>query len=276
MKSVSDIGGLLLDSGKITSADVERILRVQKEKGLNFGDAGKALGLLSDEDVQQALSQQFHYSYLSKTNENFCPELIAAYQPFSEQVEVFRGIRSQLMMRWFNKNRKALAIISPANGYGRSFLAANLAIVFSQLGECTLLIDGDMHQPRQNQLFNISEKCGLSDLLAGHVDTSVITKIPAFLDLSILGAGTIPPNPSELIGRRLDAVLQQLASEYDVILLDTPSGLQISDAQLLAAKAGGALLIARQNQTSLASLEAIKNLLEDAGTVCVGAVINDF
>lgn len=276
MKLVENIGGLLLDAGKISQADAERILRVQKEKGLRFGDAGKALGLLSEEDIQQTLSQQFDYSFLVKANGNFSAELIAAYQPFSEQVEVLRTIRSQLMLRWFNNERKVLSIISPCNGEGRSYLAANLAIIFSQLGESTLLIDADLHQPRQHQLFNIREKRGLSDLLADHVDASVITKVPAFLGLSILTAGTIPPNPSELISRRLDAVLEQLALNYDVILLDTPAGLQRSEAQLLAVKAGGALLVAKLHQTRLADLESMKNMLESSGGTCIGAVISDF
>ena len=275
MNSAS-IGNLLLTAGKITSADAERILRVQKEQGLRFGDAGKALNLISEEDIQQALSQQFDFSFLANANVDFSDELIAAYQPFGEQAEVLRGIRSQLMLRWFNNTRKTLAITSPDNGEGRSYFAANLAIVFSQLGERTLLVDADLRQPRQHQLFKIEEKRGLSDLLAGRADVSVITKLPAFLNLSVLTAGTIPPNPSELISRGLGANLGQLALEYDVILLDTPASLQSSEAQLLAAKAKGTLLLARLHQTRLANLEAIKKLFESTGVACVGTVINAF
>lgn len=275
MKTAS-IGGLLLNAGKITPVDAERILRVQKEKGLRFGDAAKSLNLISEEDIQQALSQQFDFSFLVNAKDGYSNELIAAYQPFGGQAEALRVIRSQLMLRWFNADRKTLAITSPGNGEGRSYFAANLAIVFSQLGERTLLIDADLRLPRQHQLFKIEEKRGLSDILAGRADFSVITKLPAFLNLSILTAGTIPPNPSELISRGLGASLEQLALEYDVILLDTPASLQNSEVQLLAARAKGALLLARLHQTRLANMEAIKKLFESSGVACVGSVINDF
>jgi chain length determinant protein tyrosine kinase EpsG len=270
------MGGALLDAGKITAADAERILRLQKEKGLRFGDAGKALHLLTDEDIQHALSQQFDFSFLANDNSGLSEELVAAYLPFSPQVEVLRAIRSQLMLRWFNHQRKALAIVSPSNQEGRSYLAANLAIVFSQLGERTLLIDADLRQPRQHLLFNIDKKQGLSDLLADRADLSVITKISALKELSVLPAGTIPPNPQELISRSLANHLEQFTLDYDVILVDTPAGSQGSDVQLLAAKTMGALLLARQNKSRLTDLEALKNLLENTGAACIGSVISDF
>jgi protein-tyrosine kinase len=270
------IGGLLLDAGKITLAGAERILRLQKERGMLFGEAAKSLGLVTEKDIQQVLAQQFDFPFLANSKSGLSFELIAAYKPFSQQVEILRAVRSQLMLRWFVDNRKTLAIVSPNNNEGRSFFAANLAIVFSQLGERTLLIDGDLRQPRQHKLFNIEGKVGLSNLLAERVDTSVITQISGFRDLSILPAGTIPPNPLELIGRRLEPCLQQLATEYDVILLDTPAASQGSDAQLLAAQAGGALLLARQHKTRLVKLEAMKQLFENSGITLVGAIINDF
>jgi chain length determinant protein tyrosine kinase EpsG len=270
------IGGLLLDAGKITLAGAERILRLQKERDILFGEAAKALGLITERDIQQVLAQQFDFPFLVNNKSGLSLELIAAYKPFSTQVETLRAIRSQLMLRWFIDDRKTLAIVSPINNEGRSFFAANLAIVFSQLGERTLLIDGDLRQPRQHKLFNVDGKLGFSNLLAERADHSVITQIPGFRDLSLLPAGTIPPNPLELIGRRLEPCLEQLVKEYDVILLDTPAGSQGSDAQLLAAKAGGALLVARQHKTRLLKLEAMKNLLENSGAVLVGSIINDF
>lgn len=275
MKPIS-IGGALLDAGKITVADAERILRLQKEKGLRFGDAGKALNLITEEDIQQSLSQQFDFSFLADTESGLSDQLIAAYKPFSPQVEVLRAIRSQLMLRWFTSQRKSLAIVSAAAQEGRSYLAANLAIVFSQLGERTLLIDADLRNPRQHLLFNINEKQGLSDLLANRADFSVIAKISGLKELSILTAGTIPPNPQELIGRGLAKLLEQFALDYDVILIDTPPASQGSDVQLLAAKAMGALLLARLNKSRLTDLDMLKSSLENSGAACVGSVINDF
>ena len=268
------IGGFLLDAGKISQVDAERILRLQKEKGLRFGDAAKSLGLITEEDIQQVLAQQFEFSILPSGDGKFSSELIAAYQPFSKQVDTLRSIRSQLMLRC--DGCKVLIVVSPGRGEGRSYFAANLAIVFSQLGERTLLIDADFRQPRQDQLFKLEQTQGLSDLLAGRVDASVVARIPEFRCLSVLPAGTIPPNPLELIGRGMTTCLTQFAKHYDVILIDTPASEQGTDSQILTAKAGGALLLARQHKTRLADLEKLKLLFESTGTVWVGAVINDF
>ncbi len=275
MKS-SNIGDLLIKEGKITREDAEKILQLQKQQGLRFGDAAKASKLITEDDIQQVLSQQFKFSFLENAKSGLSQELIAAYQPFSQQVETLRTIRSQLMLRWFHHDKKTLAIVSTNNGEGRSFLAANLAIVFAQLGERTLLIDANLRQPRQHLLFNLGNCQGLSDFLADRVDATVIKEIQGLPDLSVLAAGTIPPNPLEIISRGLDTCLEKLLPDYDVILFDTPAISQGSDVQLLARSAGGALLLAKQHQTRLTDMEATKTFLEKSGVVCVVAIISDF
>lgn len=273
----SNIGDLLIKEGKITRADVERIIQLQKQYGMRFGDAAKASELVTDEDIQLALSRQFDFAFISDKDSNLSPELIAAYQPFSQQAEVLRTIRSQLMLRWFHHEKKTLAVVSANEKEGRSYLAANLAIVFAQLGERTLLIDGNLRQPRQHELFQIKNSRGLSDLLINRADIeSTIKVIPELPNLSVLVAGAVPPNPLEIISRGLNACLTKLMSNYGVILLDTPSVSKGSDVQLLARSAGGALLLARQHETRLADMEAMKTFLEKSGVVCVGAIISDF
>jgi len=272
----SNIGDLLVKDGKITRAEAEKILQLQKQQGLRFGDAAKASALITEEDIQQVLSRQFDFSFVSNKSSKLSHELIAAYQPFSQQVEILRTIRSQLELRWFSGDKKTLAIVSTTNAEGRSYLAANLAIVFSQLGERTLLIDGDLRQPRQHSLFNLGNGQGLSDFLVNRVDASVIKEIPELLNLSVLTAGTIPPNPLEIISRGVGACLEKLIPNYDVILLDTPAVSQGSDVQLLARSAGGALLLARQHETRIADMDAMKSFLEKSGVVCVGAIISNF
>jgi protein-tyrosine kinase len=276
LKSPNYIGDLLIKEGKITHADAERILQLQKQYGLRFGDAAMASNLVTEEDIQQVLSQQFNFSFLKNTQSGLSLELIAAYQPFVHQVEILRTIRSQLMLRWFHEENKTLAIVSPSNAEGRSYLVANLAIVFAQLGQRTLLVDGNLRQPRQHQLFNLGNCQGLSDILINRVELSVIKPITELPDLSVLAAGTIPPNPLELISRGLDSCLEKLKPLYDVILLDTPANSKGSDAQLLARSAGGALLLARQHQTRLTDMDSMKVELEKSGVVCVGAIISDF
>lgn len=118
----------------------------------------------------------------------------------------------------------------------------------------------------------------MSDLLANRVEDSysVIKQIPELPYLSVLTAGTIPPNPLEVISRGLDRCLKKLLPDYDIILLDTPAISQGSDVQLLALSSGGALLLARQDQTRLADMQTMKTFLEKSGVVCIGAVISNF
>jgi protein-tyrosine kinase len=270
------IGDFLLATGKITPADAERVLRVQKEQGLRFGDAAKTLGLINEQDIQQVLANHFDFPLLFRGDGEFSPELITAYQPFNTEVETLRTVCSQLILNWFNEGRKTLTVVSPRRGEGRSNLSANLAILFSQLGRKTLLIDANLRQPRQHQLFKLNQTQGLSDLLAGRRDEWVIAPILQFRDLSVLPAGTKPPNPLDLISRDMSACLSHLAEQYDVILIDTPAHELGADSQVLSAKAGGALFLAHQHNTRLAELEKMKGLFESTGTVCVGAIVTDF
>jgi protein-tyrosine kinase len=272
----NSLGALLLAAGKITANDRDRIMALQKQKGMRFGDAAKALGLVTENDIQKALSNQFNFPFLTTYEESFSKELIAAYQPFSAQVEALRAVRGQLMLRWFMDVHKTLAVVSPGHGEGRSYMAANLAIVFSQLGEHTLLIDADLRQPRQHSLFKLPSGYGLSDVLAGRADLDVVTRIPVFRDLSILPAGTLSPNPVELISRGFRRCLQQLQTQFDIILIDTPPAEQSIDAQIIAPNCGGALLVARQHKTRLDDLQLLREALQDTGSHCLGAVVTDF
>jgi protein-tyrosine kinase len=270
------MGRILLDQGKITAQDAERILRLQKEQSLRFGEAAIQLGLISQADMQQALARQFDYPYLAAGEGGYSQALVAAYAPFSPQVESLRALRSQLMLRWFTAGNKALAMVGTNAGDGASYLAANLAVVFSQLGERTLLIDANLRSPGVSTLFNLGGRMGLSDVLADRADLSSVVRIPAFVDLSVLPAGTTPPNPAELLSRNsLVDMLANLGESYDVILLDTPPASDSADFQTVAARAKGAVVTVRKNHTRLNDVAGVKAMLGAAGAEVVGAVVND-
>lgn len=271
------IGSLLLGAGKLNAAEVERVVLLQKAEKLRFGEAAVKLGLITEADLQSALSRQFAYPYLSPGEGNFSPDLIAAYQPFGDQVEQLRALRSQLMLRWFSAGHKTLTIAGIDPGDGASYLAANLAVVFSQLGERTLLIDADLRRPRQHILFNLGNRPGLSDILVGRANRTAITRIAAFLNLSILTAGAVPPNPAELLSRAETPVkLEDLSEHYDVILIDTSAAHSNADAVMVAARTGAALLVLRQDHTQLTAAEGFQANLVSAGAVLVGTVLNQF
>jgi len=273
----SSMGALLVDAGKLTIEGAERALRMQKDLGIRFGEAAVRLGLVSEDDVQEALARQFAYPYLPKGQANLSPRLVAAYEPFSPQVESLRAIRSQLMLRWFARGHRALAVLGADPDDGAALFAANLAVVFSQLGEQTLLVDANLRAPRQHDVFGLRARQGLSDLLAGRADLDVVLRVGGFVDLSVLPAGTLPPNPQELLSRDTFRTLDaSLASRYDVVLYDLAPFGAGADALAVAARAGGVLLAVRKDHTRVVQLARMAEQLAEAGAEVVGAVVMEF
>lgn len=278
-QSDRSIGAILVKVGRLSPADADRITRFQLERNLRFGEAAIELGVLTPADIELALSRQFDYPYLLRGESDISEDVVAAYEPFTGRVEALRALRNQLMWRWFDTGpeRRALAITSGERGDGRSFLAANLAVVFSQQGQRTLLIDADLRNPRQHQLFSLENRVGLSGILSGRHGIDAIQRVPALLDLSVLTAGAPPPNPLELLGRPVFGhMLADLARQFDVILIDTPAGSEFSDAQTVAARAGAAMLVTRQNVSHMEKMRDLVGLLTEARVHLVGTVMNNF
>jgi protein-tyrosine kinase len=280
-RAIRTLGAILVDSGQLKPEDAERVLQYQKEHNLRFGEAAMRLGLISEADLQFALSGQFAYAYLRQTPgaaRVLSEELVAAFQPFSSRVEQLRAIRSQLMLRWFDRaeERQVLTLVGAERGEGRSYLAANLAIVFAQLGERTLLVDADMREPRQHFLFYLENRIGFSTLLAGRSREEAIVRIPDLAGLSVLPAGPTPPNPLELLNRlNFDEFMIQAKSAYDVIIVDTPAMSTGEDAAMIAVRSGAALAIARSGSTRVAAFTDLVRGLMDAGVAVVGTVLNE-
>lgn len=274
------IGAILMDSGALTANDAERVLLMQREQGLRFGEAAVRLGLLTEADIQYALSRQFSYAYLRTVGDKkpLSDELIAAYQPFSPRVEELRAVRSQLVLRWFDKNeqRQVLTVVGTERGEGRSHLAANLAVVFSQLGERTLLIDADMRCPRQHEMFLLQNKVGLSTVLSGRSRDEAIIRITDLAGLYVLPAGPIPPNPLELLSRlNFDEFLIHVRATFDIVIIDTPALNSGEDAAMVAVRTGAALAIARTACTRVNAFNDMVQGLMNAGVTVVGSVLND-
>ena len=275
------LGAILLEHGQLQADQIDRVVDYQREQNLRFGEAAIRLGLISESDIQFALSRQFSYAYLRKTDGDERPlsdELVAAYEPFSPRVEELRAIRSQLMLRWFSKEqrRQVLTVVGAERGEGRSYLAANLAVVFAQLGERTLLIDADLRAPRQHLLFSLENRVGFSTLLAGRSQGEAIVRVGALPGLSVLPAGPTPPNPLELLNRvNFDELLIECRSAYDVVIVDTPALSTGEDAAMVAVRTGSALAVARCGTTRMAAFSDLVQGLQDTGVAVIGSVLND-
>jgi protein-tyrosine kinase len=182
------------------------------------------------------------------------------------------------MLRWFDKadQRQVLTIVGTERGEGRSHLAANLAIVFSQLGERTLLVDADMRNPRQHELFYLENKIGLSTVLSGRSREEAIVRIPDLAGLCVLPAGPVPPNPLELLNRlNFDDFMIQVKSTFDVVIIDTPALSVAEDAAMIAVRTGAALAVAHSAQTKVSEFSDMVQGLMNMGVSVVGSVLND-
>ena len=272
------IGGILVMSGRISEADAQRVRQLSTETGLRFGDAAVQLNLITQEDIEFALARQFNYPILSHgRNGEVSDDVVAAYDPHSHKVEELRSVRSHLLIGWLNRApRNVLAIVSPQRGEGRSWLAANLATVFAQAGERTLLIDADLRNPQQHKFFNLNNDVGLSELMTGRAGKDIARRIQPQLRLFVAPAGRTPPNPQELISRPVfDMVLERFSKQFDLVIIDTPAAAETADAQVLAARAGSAVMVTRIHHTRRSALKTSMSSLVRAGVNVVGSILNE-
>lgn len=270
----SNIGQQLLDDGKLTSLQAEKVLRLQKETGLRFGEAAIQLGFINESDIQNVLAQQFEYPYLLSGSSELNKKLIAAYSPFDSQVEELRSLRSQVLLRWIEHGNKSIAISAFEDSDACNLLAANLAIVFSQLGERTLLVDSNLRNPQLGSLFGLKISTGLSDILAQRADKASIQKVNELRDLSVLTAGTNAPNPQELLARdQFGKLVSELEAEFDVVIYLTAPLSLAADAQIVAAKTKGVLLVTQRGLSPIKGLLQAKMQYQSSKVEIIGCVL---
>jgi chain length determinant protein tyrosine kinase EpsG len=269
------MGALLLQTGKVSNSQLSAIVSLQAKEGLRFGEAAIKLGLVSKDDIKAILSRQFAYPTINSQNTRLSRTLTAAFQPDSATAEGLRTLRSELILRFFNSSdQKALALIGTEDAHCIAYTSANLAISFAQSGVRTLLIDANLREPQVHGWFGIdSRQSGLSDLLAERVNAQPIS-VAELGPLWVLPAGTQAPNPQELLSsRRYQELLQPLCHAFDMVLISTAPFSATSDAQIVAAQTGAALLVIREHQTRLIDLAKLSESLKALGVRLLGAAL---
>lgn len=273
------IGEIIRETKNLNDEQINAIVAHQRAHSLRFGEAAVALGLASDSDVVFALSQQFHYPFAPDERRSSNLELVVSAQPFSKQAEAFRAIRSQLMMRVFSpaEPKRALAVLSPDAGDGKTFFVGNLGVALAQLGGRTLVVDADLRQPRLHQLFGIPSNSGLSGILSGRQEDSVIYQAPDIPSLYVMPVGVTPPNPLELLERPAFRLLMgELLRKFDHVVVDTPAATLGSDAAVIASKCGAALVVARRNKTRVKNLNELVETVGTTNAKLAGVIVNEY
>jgi capsular exopolysaccharide synthesis family protein len=215
---------------------------------------------------------------MSRLTTNQLPQipLITAMNPNSHISEAYRGLRTNIQFSAADRELKVILISSAQPGEGKSTTVANLAVTFAQENKKVLIIDADLRKPTQHHIFGKSNRKGLTNILIGQfqmVETILETHIE---NVSLLTSGTISPNPSELLAsQRMNHLIEELKDLYDVIIIDSPPALAVTDTQIIAAKCDGVLLVINSGKVKRHLVVKLKANLEHVKARILGVIFNN-
>jgi len=201
--------------------------------------------------------------------------LLAVNNPADLAVESLRSLRTSLHFATLEAKNNILMISGPSPAVGKSFVSCNLAAIIAQTGQKVLLVDADMRKGYLNKMFRMNVSNGLSDLLAGKIDLTTATHSTEVDNLHIITRGQIPPNPSELLMHsNFTQFLETVSSQYDLVIIDTPPILAVTDAALVGRQAGTSLIVTRFGVNAAKEIQVTKRRFEQNGIVVKGAIFN--
>jgi tyrosine-protein kinase Etk/Wzc len=211
-----------------------------------------------------------------KTADGTSHRLVTHLDPKSPVAEAYRSLRTNLAFARAHDQLKTIVLTSPGPADGKSTTVANLAITFAQQGQRTLLVDADLRRAVLDKLFSVRREPGLTDLLVGRAQLADVVHESGIDNLSVLGSGPFPPNPSELLGSQaMRDVLSEASSAYDIVMLDSPPLLAVTDAAVLSTLVDGAILVVRMGATPRTSVRRAMSQLQTVHGRLIGAVLND-
>jgi protein-tyrosine kinase len=253
---------------ELAKEEPEHILAWRRQdRDLYFGEAAAELR-----------SEQFHYPFnvYGAVVQSFGEELVAARDPFSDRSEEFRALRAQLLATVFSGvGKRAVAVLSAEKGDGKTYMVSNLAVSFSQFAGRTLLIDANLRTPRLDRLLRTKSEVGLSNLLAGEIQSDAVVPVEGVEGLHFLGAGSAMAAPVQLLqGPRFSILLEQMTDSFEYVFIDTPSNATGPDARLIAARAGAALVVGRKGRSRVAVLKRLLAQLNAGPSLVAGVVLN--
>lgn len=201
--------------------------------------------------------------------------LLADRNPNEPSIESLRSLRTALQFAMLDADNNRVLLTGPTPGVGKSFISANLSVVMATGGKRVLLMDADMRKGHLNQYFGKERANGLSDVLIGKVGFDQAVHRNVFENLDFLSTGGIPPNPAELLlNERMVKLLQEVGGQYDLILIDTPPVLAVSDTAILAARCGTVFLVTRFEKTTIGEVTESAKQLRQANADVNGVVFN--
>lgn len=204
-------------------------------------------------------------------------QLITVANPKSVVSEQFKTIRTNINFSMPDKDLQTIVITSSTPGEGKSTNSANIAVVYAQSGKKVLLVDSDMRKPTSHHTFGVRNASGLSTVLIRQHTIEAVTHSTEVEGLSLITSGPIPPNPAELLASKtMDQFLDAVKSTYDIVIIDAPPVLSVTDAQILSNKCEGTLLVINSGEAEKENVIKAKEMLVASKANIIGAVLNNF
>lgn len=201
--------------------------------------------------------------------------LLTGHDPFSSIVESFRSLRTSIHYTAIDQQVRTLLVTSSHAREGKSTTSANLAIAMAQEGKRVVLLDGDLRHPTVAKIFDVDRSVGLTNVLAGELSLEAALQETEVKGLRVLGCGPMPPNPAEILSSRaMQALLEELQSYSDLIIVDTPPVLPVTDTQILAGRADGVVLVVEAGETRRGALRQSCQILHQTKVRVMGIVLN--
>ncbi|MEZ9116535.1 polysaccharide biosynthesis tyrosine autokinase [Vibrio cyclitrophicus] len=253
------------------------LVKAAFHRGVESPDQIEQIGLpvyaaVPKSDLQIELTNRFKSK---KKQTKGTQALLAESNPADLSVEALRGLRTSLHFAMLEAKNNILMISGPAPGIGKSFISTNFAAVAAKTGQKVLLIDADMRKGYLQQSFGVNWDNGLSDVLSGKQEFAQSIKSTPVENLDIITRGQVPPNPSELLMHPRFAELMEWASkEYDLVIVDTPPVLAVTDPSIVGAFAGTTLMVARYGQNTIKEIDVARHRFEQSGIEVKGVIFN--
>lgn len=252
------------------------LLKAAFHRGVENPDDVEAIGLpvyasVPLSETQQEIEKKRQKKALHTAGES----LLASANPADLSIEALRGLRTSLHFAMMEASNNILMFSGPSPGIGKSFVSANMAGVLAKSGQRVLVIDADMRKGFLHQQFSKKADNGLSDYLAGKLDIDGVVQKQILENLDVMTRGQVPPNPSELLMHpRFKELLDWASAHYDIVIIDTPPVLAVTDAAIVGAHAGTTLLVGRFSVNPIKEIEVTKQRFEQAGVNVKGFVLN--
>ncbi|HHH2875653.1 polysaccharide biosynthesis tyrosine autokinase [Klebsiella pasteurii] len=254
------------------------LLRILLRRGIESPEQLEEIGInvYASIPVAEAFSQKTlqKTGWLRKENDEI-QGFLAIENPADIAIEAIRGLRTSLHFAMMEARNNVLMISGASPNAGKTFVSTNLATIIGQTGKRVLLIDTDMRKGYTHKLFNVSNENGLSDFLSGKVEIGKVVKKLEITGFDFVSRGMAPPNPAELLmHRRFGELITWASQNYDIVILDTPPILAVTDAAIIGHYAGTTLLVARFEENSVKELEVSFKRFEQSGVSVKGCILN--